>query len=156
MILKDNIQLVDCLKRKSIDELLSVDVAPFRFLAAFGPIVDGIVVPYEPLLMMESLVYGPSTLSGSSSSSSSSSTSTASKMSIPPGGFAFNGDILFGITRVECPSSLFSTYDERYGIDVNRRNQVLRTLVRNMFDFHQQVNNFCLLFCINYNTNINN
>lgn len=123
--------MVECLKRKSVDELQSVNQASFRFLSAFGPIVDGIVVPYEPRLIMESLAYGANSPSSSSSSGKSSQ--------INPTGHVFSGDILFGVTRVQSPQGLFSAYDERYGIEVERRNQVLRTLVRNMFDFHQQV-----------------
>lgn len=134
LCLQDNVQLVECLKRKSVDELQSVNVASFRFLSAFGPIVDGIVVPYEPRLIMESLAYGANAPSSSSTSGKSN-----------PTGHVFSGDILFGVTRLQSPLGLFSAYDERYGIDVERRNQVLRTLVRNMFDFHQQVNIFFVL-----------
>lgn len=122
--------MVECLKRKSVEELLSVNLASFRFLSAFGPIVDGIVV-FEPRLIMESLAYGGNTPSSSSPGKSSQSN---------PTGHVFSGDILFGVTRLQSPLGLFSAYDERYGIEVERRNQVLRTLVRNMFDFHQQVN----------------
>lgn len=129
---------MECLKRKSIDELQSVNLDSFRFLSAFGPIVDGIVVPYEPRLIMESLAYGANAPSSSSSSSSSASSSSKSSQA-NPAGHVFAGDILFGVTRVQSPLGLFSAYDERYGIDMERRNQVLRTLVRNMFDFHQQV-----------------
>ena len=47
-------------------------------------------------------------------------------------------DLLFGITRVEAPY-VFSGIEERAGIDLQRRDRLLRTLVRNLFDYHQQV-----------------
>lgn len=47
-------------------------------------------------------------------------------------------DTLFGFTRVESPF-IFSAYEEKFGIDVSRRDRILRTLVRNLFDYHQQV-----------------
>lgn len=47
-------------------------------------------------------------------------------------------DLLFGITRVEAPY-IFTKQEEKMGIDVARRDRVLRTLVRNLFDYHQQV-----------------
>lgn len=33
---------------------------------------------------------------------------------------------------------LVSAMEDRYGMDVDRRERVLRTLVRNLFSFHQQ------------------
>lgn len=169
--LKDNIQLVDCLKRKPFGELLQVErLQPSRYLSAFGPIIDGIVVIEEPRIMMESMVYGPLsasstaaksafssfyTLSSSSSSSlkSSSKTSSLDKKNIfesnnknsasdifYPG--HYSGDLLFGVTRVQCPLDIFTQHEESFGITVEKRNQVLRTLIRNLFDVHQQVINF--------------
>ena len=136
-----------------------------RYLSPFGPIIDGIVVVEEPRTMMESMVYGPLSSAASSSSSSfvssSKITSSSSSSSTLPSSsnyvffknsasssvssdlFAANhyhGDILFGVTKVQCPLDVFTGYEERYGINVERRNQIVRTLIRNLFDFHQQVN----------------
>ena len=47
-------------------------------------------------------------------------------------------DMLFGFTRVESPF-IFSAYEEKFGVDVARRDRILKTLVRNLFDYHQQV-----------------
>ena len=44
----DNALLVDCLRSKSMDELLAVDLKAPDQLTAFGPIIDGIVIPSEP------------------------------------------------------------------------------------------------------------
>nr|XP_027205808.1 uncharacterized protein LOC113799389 [Dermatophagoides pteronyssinus] len=147
----DNTQSVDCLKRKSFDEILKAmdHIHISRYLSPFGPIIDGIVVVEEPRIMMESMVYGPLSSSSSSSKIASSSSSSnyvflknsASSSSISSDLFAANhyhGDILFGVTRVQCPLDVFTGYEERYGINVERRNQILRTLIRNLFDFHQQ------------------
>lgn len=49
-----------------------------------------------------------------------------------------NVDLMFGVTRVESPF-IFSATEERHGIDLSRRERILRTLVRNLFDYHQQV-----------------
>lgn len=119
---------------------MSINLNPTRHLTAFGPIVDDIVVPYEPRTSMEAAAYG----------TTSSSMFNGNKPTNSPGGgggggmlhlpvTAFAGDILFGVTRVEVPDDVFSTNDEQNGIDVGRRNRVLRTLVRNLFDYHQKV-----------------
>ncbi|XP_075589753.1 uncharacterized protein LOC124495766 isoform X2 [Dermatophagoides farinae] len=162
----DNTQLVDCLKRKPFDELIQAmnHIHISRYLSPFGPIIDGIVVVEEPRTMMESMVYGPlssaassssssfvssSKITSSSSSSSSSSPSSSNYVffknsassSVSSDLFAANhyhGDILFGVTKVQCPLDVFTGYEERYGINVERRNQIVRTLIRNLFDFHQQ------------------
>lgn len=47
-------------------------------------------------------------------------------------------DFLIGLTRVECPA-IFSPLEERTGLSTARRDRILRTLVRNSFDYHQQV-----------------
>ena len=138
---------MECLKRKSVDELLSVSSSTFRFLSAFGPIVDGIVVPYEPRLTMQfiesntfNILQSSSTSSSSSSSSSQSSSQSSSSSSYPFIHSHFNGPVLMGNTLLDFPfSNIFHNDDERFGITVEKRDQILRTLVRNLFDFHQQV-----------------
>lgn len=44
----DNSLMVECLRSKSMHELLAVDLKAPDYMTAFGPIVDGIVVPSEP------------------------------------------------------------------------------------------------------------
>lgn len=69
--------LVDCLRRKNFRELVDQDIQPARYHIAFGPVVDGDVVPDDPEILMQqvclvslltpirSLVPSPSRFSGS-------------------------------------------------------------------------------------------
>lgn len=38
---------------RAVPDILRVDLAPPDHLSAFGPVVDGIVIPKEPSLLME-------------------------------------------------------------------------------------------------------
>lgn len=128
---------MECLKKKSVDELLGVRLPANQYLSTWGPIVDGIVVPHHPEQLMELMAYGSSGKAASKNGQTSGSV---------PFGANFNGDLLLGLTRVEVPNFVFSPNDQRFGIDLNRRNRILRTLVRNLFDYHQQVGS-CLDLC---------
>uniref|UniRef100_A0A8C8CCL8 Carboxylesterase type B domain-containing protein n=1 Tax=Oncorhynchus tshawytscha TaxID=74940 RepID=A0A8C8CCL8_ONCTS len=53
----DTGDLVECLRRKSFRELVDQDIQPARYHIAFGPVVDGDVVPDDPeILMQQSLM----------------------------------------------------------------------------------------------------
>lgn len=43
----DNLLMVECLRSKTVDELLSVDMKIPEHSSAFGPIIDGIVIPSD-------------------------------------------------------------------------------------------------------------
>ncbi|XP_062850371.1 neuroligin-2a isoform X6 [Trichomycterus rosablanca] len=45
--------LVDCLRKKSFRELVDQDIQPARYHVAFGPVVDGDVVPDDPEILMQ-------------------------------------------------------------------------------------------------------
>lgn len=45
--------LVDCLRRKNFRELVDQDIQPARYHIAFGPVVDGDVVPDDPEVLMQ-------------------------------------------------------------------------------------------------------
>src|SRR5699024_4463332 len=47
-------------------------------------------------------------------------------------------DLLVGVTDAEAPC-VFSDDESRNGVDPSRRDRILRTLVRNLYDYHQQV-----------------
>ncbi|XP_074527856.1 neuroligin-2b isoform X2 [Halichoeres trimaculatus] len=51
--LGDMATLVDCLRRKSFRELVDQDIQPARYHIAFGPVVDGDVVPDDPEILMQ-------------------------------------------------------------------------------------------------------
>lgn len=51
--------LVDCLRRKNFRELVDQDIQPARYHIAFGPVVDGDVVPDDPEILMQQVdLYG--------------------------------------------------------------------------------------------------
>ncbi|RWS31836.1 neuroligin-2-like protein, partial [Leptotrombidium deliense] len=103
-----NSQIVECLRQKSVKELISVDFKVPTHLTAFGPTVDGVVVPNDPNLVMADAgsLYG-------------------------------TYDLLLGVTKAEAYNH-FNIHDEKHGIDLSRRDRILRTLVRNLFTFHLQ------------------
>ncbi|XP_061596022.1 neuroligin-2b isoform X2 [Cololabis saira] len=51
--LGDMAELVDCLRRKKLRELVDQDIQPARYHIAFGPVVDGDVVPDDPEILMQ-------------------------------------------------------------------------------------------------------
>lgn len=97
-----------CLRQKSVQEITSVALKVPTHLTAFGPVIDGIVIPGDPQSIMgkTNSIYG-------------------------------NYRLLFGVSKVESYEH-FSMYDERHGIDITRRDRLLRTLVRNLFNYHLQ------------------
>lgn len=58
--LGDMAELVDCLRRKSFRELVDQDIQPARYHIAFGPVVDGDVVPDDPEILMQQVRAGVS------------------------------------------------------------------------------------------------
>lgn len=55
-----NSVMVDCLRQKSAQELVNADTPPPKHLTNIGPTVDGIVLPNDPLSLMDtySSVFG--------------------------------------------------------------------------------------------------
>lgn len=51
--LGDMAELVECLRRKTFRELVDQDIQPARYHVAFGPVVDGDVVPDDPEILMQ-------------------------------------------------------------------------------------------------------
>lgn len=43
-MLKHNELIVNCLRDRSLEELMQIDIQPPTFLSAFGPSVDGVVI----------------------------------------------------------------------------------------------------------------
>ncbi|KAH9416431.1 postsynaptic membrane assembly [Dermatophagoides pteronyssinus] len=100
--------VLECLRHKTIEDILSIDLKIPTHLTAFGPIIDGIVIPNDP----QSLMSKSNPLFGSY-------------------------ELLFGVVKTES-YNLFSNYDEQYGLDLSRRDRLLRTLIRNLFNYHLQ------------------
>uniref|UniRef100_A0A8C9VDU9 Neuroligin 3a n=1 Tax=Scleropages formosus TaxID=113540 RepID=A0A8C9VDU9_SCLFO len=49
----DTLDMVDCLRKKSARELVEQDIQPARYHVAFGPVIDGDVIPDDPEILME-------------------------------------------------------------------------------------------------------
>ncbi|XP_054153937.1 neuroligin-3-like isoform X2 [Oppia nitens] len=103
-----NSVMVDCLRQRSVEDIIAVDLRVPTHLTAFGPVIDGIVIPNDPAILMSD-----------------------------PNSFYANYDLMFGVTNIEAYNQ-FTAQDERNGIDPQRRDRLLRTLVRNLFSYHLQ------------------
>lgn len=106
-----NSLMVECLRQRSVEEIISVNLKVPTHLTAFGPVVDGHLIPNDPAQLMGD-----------------------------PNSHYGKYDLLFGVTKIESYNQ-FTMADERHGIDPQRRDRLLRTLVRNLFSFHLQVSN---------------
>lgn len=111
--------VLDCLRQKSVQDIMSVNHKVPTHLTAFGPVIDGIVIPNDPQTLMTK-----------------------------PNFIFTNYHLLFGITKIES-YNLFSMYDERHGIDMSRRDRLLRTLIRNLFNYHLQASSLKYLSASN-------
>ncbi|MGH0137731.1 UNVERIFIED_CONTAM: hypothetical protein FKN15_018113 [Acipenser sinensis] len=49
----DTLDMVDCLRKKTYRELVEQDIQPARYHVAFGPVIDGDVIPDDPEILME-------------------------------------------------------------------------------------------------------
>ncbi|GFS81440.1 neuroligin-1, partial [Nephila pilipes] len=105
---KESAPMLDCMRQRPLADIMKVKVLVPEHLSAFGPTVDGIVIPVDPLTPMKE----KESLFG-------------------------KYDLLFGVTRAENFYHL-SANEEKAGIDFNRRDRLLRTLVRNLFSYHMQ------------------
>lgn len=99
-----------CLREKTVPALMSAGsgVDTPEFLHSFGPSIDGVVIEDEY-------------------------ESNKKKLSHRLGRY----DLLFGVTQAESYFTL-SADDNQYGMEVDRRNRLLRTFVRNTYQFHLQ------------------
>ncbi|XP_035214795.1 neuroligin-4, X-linked-like isoform X3 [Stegodyphus dumicola] len=105
---QDSTALVECMRKKKLEDIMGVHIQVPDHLSGFGPTVDGIVLPQDPAEIMEK---NPSIFT--------------------------QYDLIFGITRVESYFE-FSAMEEKLGIDSGRRDRLLRTLVRNLYTYHLQ------------------
>eukprot|EP00079_Xenopus_tropicalis_P035531 XP_017949302.1 PREDICTED: neuroligin-1 isoform X1 [Xenopus tropicalis] len=51
--MSDSGELVECLQKKPYRELVDQDIQPVRYHIAFGPVIDGDVIPDDPQVLME-------------------------------------------------------------------------------------------------------
>lgn len=115
--------LAPCLRSKSLQELLSIELDPPRFLPGFAPFIDGTVL----LNPSSSGVPLPAQSGGTSSTLATSA------------GFELadfvDRDLLFGLTSTESYLDL-SAQDLEFGFNETRRDRILRTYVRNSYYYH--------------------
>lgn len=102
--------LLECLRQRSYSDILHIQISVPMFLTGFGPTVDGIVIQNEPAVLMEEL---------------------ADDQQL--GLF----DLMFGVTKAESYFHI-SEKEEKIGLQIERRDKLLRTLVRNIFNYHLQ------------------
>ncbi|RXG69679.1 Neuroligin-1 [Armadillidium vulgare] len=100
-------KMVNCLKNKPLDELNTVNIESPRFLYAFGPSVDGIVIKNDYKSEIHRL--------GEDSRK--------------------EYELMFGVVPQESYNDL-GEKDLRDGFDTERRDKIFRTLVRNVYDYH--------------------
>lgn len=105
---EDSMGLIECLRKVPLQDIMSVNLQGPNHLTAFGPTVDGIVIPKDPVYLMET----------------------------KPDLFV-RYDLLLGTTKVESYFG-FSAMEEVMGIDTIRRDKIIRTLVRNLYNHHLQ------------------
>ncbi|XP_071033780.1 neuroligin-4, X-linked-like [Parasteatoda tepidariorum] len=102
----ESMALIECLRKRSLEDIMSVMMPYPDHLSAFGPTIDGIVITRDPLYLMQS----------------------------KPELF-LSYDLIFGVTKVESYFT-FSSSEELRGITFHRRDRILRTLVRNLYTYH--------------------
>ncbi|KAK1118095.1 hypothetical protein K0M31_015371 [Melipona bicolor] len=125
-LLKDNELIVDCLRDRSLDELMQVDIQPPTFLSAFGPSVDGVVI--KPDFQKDLLSYMGPEFQGFG---------PLPKKAEHGAPITSNNkyDLLFGVTTSEALWK-FAEKDVQQGFEGERRDRIIRTYVRNAYVYH--------------------
>lgn len=113
-LIKDHETIVDCLRDVPLEDLFAAEIIPPNFLSAFGPSVDGVVI--RP----------------GRSNQDIDESSRASKRNQATGG---QFDLMFSVVTGEALWR-FSASDIQSGFEGERRDKIIRTYVRNAYNFH--------------------
>ncbi|XP_023220492.1 neuroligin-4, X-linked-like [Centruroides sculpturatus] len=105
---KNNVLLVECMRQRPLSDIIRAQPKPPIHGPVFGPTVDGIVIPSSPSLLMDN----STDLYG-------------------------HYDMLFGITRTEFYHD-FSAEEEKSGIDRDRRDSFILSLLRTLYSSRLQ------------------
>ncbi|XP_034117843.2 neuroligin-1 isoform X1 [Drosophila albomicans] len=141
-------QIVDCLREVPLEDLYGADIQAPNFLTSFGPSVDGVVIrPGHSNLDIDDLMTRNSKRSsdgsqsaggnggGSGSGSAFSSSSGYFGGSASTANMGGHYDVLFGVVTGESIWR-FSAHDIQNGFEGERRDKIIRTYVRNAYNYH--------------------
>ena len=128
--------MIDCLRPLPVSTLLTAAIDVPEHLTAFGPIIDSIVVPVDPRKVYHAQLYSQLVLSKLSDSAVTSDLSQLTSLLDHAMGRSY--DLLLGATSCDVPC-IFSQSELKDGLRPSRRDRIIKTLVRNLFDYHQQV-----------------
>ncbi|OAD53096.1 Neuroligin-1 [Eufriesea mexicana] len=125
-LVNNNERIVDCLRDRSLEELMQVDIQPPTFLSAFGPSVDDVVI--KPDFQKDLLSYMGPEFQGFG---------PLPKRAEHGAPITSNNkyDLLFGVTTSEALWK-FSERDVQLGFEGERRDRIIRTYVRNAYVYH--------------------
>lgn len=113
-LIKDHENIVDCLREVSLDELMTAEIISPSYLSAFGPSVDGVVI--RPGRSNQDI----------DESSRASKRSQAQNTPF---------DLMFSVVTGEALWR-FSASDIQSGFEGDRRDKIIRTYVRNAYNYH--------------------
>jgi len=113
-LVKDHELIVDCLRDLPLEDLFSADIQPPNFLSAFGPSVDGVVI--RP---------------GRSNQDLDESSRASKRNNANVGQY----DLLISAVTGEALWR-FSASDIQSGFEGDRRDKIIRTYVRNAYNYH--------------------
>lgn len=99
-------QLSDCLRERPLDDFNKVNIRSQDYLSIFGPTIDGVTILGEPQKLMKD--YGD----------------VFSKF-----------DVIMGTTKVEVLSP-FTAGDMQFGLEADRRDNILRTFLTSNYEYH--------------------
>jgi neuroligin len=113
-LIKDHENIVDCLRDVPLEELMTAEIIAPNYLSAFGPSVDGVVI--RP---------GRSNQDIDESSRASKRTQAQNTQF----------DLMFSVVTGEALWR-FSASDIQSGFEGDRRDKIIRTYVRNAYNYH--------------------
>lgn len=113
-LIKDHELIVDCLRDVPFEELLTAEIQPPNFLSAFGPSVDGVVI--RP---------------GRSNQDLDETTRASKRNNANMGQY----DLMISAVTGEALWR-FSASDIQSGFEGDRRDKIIRTYVRNAYNYH--------------------
>lgn len=111
-LIKNHETIVDCLRDVALEDLLAADIQSPSFLSAFGPSVDGVTI--RP---------------GRTNQDMDDSSKGGSKRGSVP------FDLMFSVVTGEALWK-FSASDIQNGFEGEHRDKIIRTYVRNAYNFH--------------------